>query len=417
MQVALVRLVGSVLQLVLSIVLAHLAGTAVLGRFLVFVAIVNLCAAIGAGVPNLMLRHASGGGAGSPPQVGWLWRHGFELALVCLLAAVAFGSGGDLLLRDVAVAVAGLLAQRISSAVLKAGGRPDLGVLLDTASHPFVVLVTALVLHAATGLVTLEALRLSYIAAIWGATVLAVVGTARGRNSIGTAWSAPWRTPWSMYAEILAVSLGAVANVVTSNAPLALAPLFLSAEETGQLGLALRVAGFATTILVSLSAYFGPAFARARTAGELRELRRRSQFACVAFYAPVLLGVLLFPASWLEHVSADLGPVKGLVVLLSLGFSVNAATGLAPTLLLMRGWSTAFSLTSTVTAALTVVALVVGGSLAGSAGMAVGSSGVMAVTSAWIFLVSSRRLDGMAEEGAVAPVARSPAAPRAAEAQ
>lgn len=395
LQVGLARMIGSVLQLGLSLVLAHLSGTALLGRFLFFVAIVNLCAAIGAGLPNLMLRYASRSSVERPPQVGWLWRHSFELALLCGLG-VAFVD--DPWLRDVGLAVGGLLTQRMSSAALKAGGHPNLGVLLDTACYPLVVLPCALFIHRGTGTLTIEPLRLSYLAAIWGATFVAVVLTWRQWSSIQAAWSVPRRTPRAMYAEILTVSLGAVANVVTSNAPLVLAPLFLTAAETGRLGLALRVAGFATTILHALSASFGPAFARAITRKELLELRRRSQYACLTLYVPIPIALLLLPTEWLERISPGLGPVKILVVLLSLGYFINAATGLAPTLLLMRGWSSDFSITSVTNAVLTVGALVVGGVLAGSKGMAAGLSGAMALTSSWIFIVSTRRVSTMDEK-------------------
>jgi O-antigen/teichoic acid export membrane protein len=174
----------------------------------------------------------------------------------------------------------------------------------------------------------------------------------------------------------------------------------LSDAATGILGLALRVAGFATTILVSLSAYFGPAFARAASGPELIRLRRRSQWACLALYVPVPIVLLALPTEWLENISSGLGAIKGLVLVLSVGYFANAATGLAPTLLLMRGWTQAFSMTSVVTALSTVTALALGGSLAGTSGMAAGSSAVMALTSIWVFAVSTRRIQMMTMERA-----------------
>jgi O-antigen/teichoic acid export membrane protein len=393
LQVALVRVIGSVLQLGLSLVLAHLSGLALLGHFLFFVAIVNLC--IGSvALPNLLLRYASRSSVERVPQVGWLWRQGLELALLCGLG-VAFV--GDPWLRDVGLAVGGLLIQRMSSAALKGGGHPNLGVLLDTACYPLVVLLCVVFIHRGRTHLTMEPLRLSYLAAIWGAAFVAVVLTWRQWSSIRSAWSAPRRTPRAMYSEVLTLSLGLVAYAVTSNAPLVLAPLFLNAAETGRLGLALRAAGFATTILAALSAYFGPAFARAINRKELLELRRRSQSACLMLYVPVPIAVLLLPTEWLKSISPGLGSVKVLVVLLSLGFFVNAATGLAPNLLVMRGWSSVFLITNVTSAVLTVGALVVGGVLAGSKGMAVGLSGAMALTNIWIFIVSTRQVSTMEE--------------------
>src|SRR3954451_19102011 len=94
LQTGLVRVIGSLLQLGLSLVLAHIAGTAVLGQFLFFVAVVNLCVAIGGGMPNLMLRYASRDTVDGNPEVGWLWRHSLELSLLSCLVGLGFGLAG-----------------------------------------------------------------------------------------------------------------------------------------------------------------------------------------------------------------------------------------------------------------------------------------------------------------------------------
>jgi O-antigen/teichoic acid export membrane protein len=400
-QTGLVRIIGSLLQLGLSLVLAHIGGTALLGRFLFFVAIVNLCVAIGGGMPNLMLRYASRNPVGRNPEVGWLWRHSLELSLLCAVVGGGFALAGNAFMRVAALAVGGLLVQRLSSAVLKSIGRPNLGVLLDAAFYPLVVLACALVMHAGSGGVTIEGLRLSYAASIWGAALIGVLLTWRNPNAVRSALSAPRRTARAMYVEIAAVTLGAAAQAVAANAPLTLAPLFLSDAEIGEFGLALRVAGFAATILISLAAYFGPAFTRADSGEELRQLRRRSQYACLILYLPVPAAVLAFPTDWLEQISQGLGAIKGLVLLLSVGFLVNAATGLAPTLLIMRGWSSNFSRIRVVAAALTVCALLVGGSVGGAVGMALGTSAAMTLENVWMFGSSSRRLRTMTTGPAV----------------
>jgi O-antigen/teichoic acid export membrane protein len=253
-------------------------------------------------------------------------------------------------------------------------------------------MASAVFISASAGTVSTDALRLSYTAAVWGTAIVGIVLTWRGPASLRTAWSAPWRTTGTMYAEIGAITLGSAAQVVTANAPLALAPLFLSDAQTGVFGLALRVAGFASTILISLAAYFGPAFARADSAVELRQLRRHSQYACLVLYLPVPVAFLMLPTEWLEIVSPGLGSIKGLVLVLSAGYLANAATGLAPTLLIMRGWVSSFSAIKVTAAALTVGATLIGGGLGGALGMAAGSSVAMAVENLWLFGASSRRL-------------------------
>ena len=323
LQTGFVRLIGSVLQLGLSVVLLHLADAALLGRFLFFVAVVNLCTAVGGGIPNLLMRYASTTARERLPQVGWLWRHSIELCLLaCAVGGVAAMAGAPFV-RDTGLAVGGLLFQRVSSAALKAAGHPSLGVLLDTAVYPLVVMVAAVLVHASTGAISIGTLHLSYILAVWGAAVVGVLLTLGRPSSISGVWSAPSRTPRTVYGEIAAVTLGSAAHVVTSNAPLTLAPVFLSASDTGELGFAIRVAGFATTILISLIAYFGPAFARATTRHELLSLRRRSQYACVALYLPVPVALLALPAGLLEQLSPGLSSIKGLVLVLSVGYFVE----------------------------------------------------------------------------------------------
>jgi O-antigen/teichoic acid export membrane protein len=392
LQTGLVRVVGSLLQLGLILVLARITDTSELGRFLSFVAITNLGTAIGGGMPALMLRVASTTTTHGTTQAGWLWRHSVELSLLFSAAAAVFAATSQSFLRDTALAVGGLLVQRLSSAVVKATGHPNLGVLLDTALPPLVVMVSALCISASVGTVSGDALRLSYTAAVWATATVGVILTWRGPASLRTAWSAPWRTTATMYAEIGTITLGSAAQVVTANAPLALAPLFLSDAQTGVFGLALRVAGFASTILMSLAAYFGPAFARADTAAELRQLRRQSQYACLVLYLPVPVAFLMLPTEWLESISPGLGAIKGLVLVLSVGYFANAATGLAPTLLIMKGWVRSFSYIRVAAAALTVGAVLIGGALAGAMGIAVGSSLEMAVENMWLFGVSSRCL-------------------------
>jgi hypothetical protein len=239
-------------------------------------------------------------------------------------------------------------------------------------------------------------LSLAYTAALWVATVIAVTLTWGSPHSLRSSWSAPWRTARSLYAEIIAVTVGSAAQVVSANAPLTLAPLFLTDAQVGALGLALRVAGFAGTIIISLAAWFGPAFARADSPRELFHLRRQSQYACLALYLPVPIAFLLLPAAVLERISPDLGSVKVLVLILSVGYLVNAATGLAPTLMVMRGWSRSFSAIRVAAAALTVGLLLVGGGLGGAIGLAVASSVAMVGENVWMFVASGRRLQSAA---------------------
>lgn len=387
-----VRLIGSSLQVVLSVLVARWGGAAVLGSFLVFVALTQLAISVGSGLPNLLIRHASTDDPGDP-HTGWLWRSSLTLTLVCLVvAAVALPFGGHYV-TWVAGAVAALLVQRISSSAVTAMGRPALGVLLDTALWPFVVVLLAVLWTRDGAHLTFGVLVLGYLCGLVLAAGVAVAVSRHAAGSIATSWRAPWRTPRSFYAELGLVTVGAVASMVSANAALSLAPVFLTDAEAGRLGLALRIAGFATTILVALAAHFSPLYARARTQRELYTYRRQSQLACLALYLPVLLAAVLLPTSWLRDVLGDdFTGVKPLVVVLAVGYLLNAATGLTPHLILMRGRSRDYSLVGTVGAVLTVTGVVLGGWLGGEVGLCVGISAAMVLVNLWGFAVSTRAI-------------------------
>jgi O-antigen/teichoic acid export membrane protein len=392
LQSVFVRLIGSVLQVVLSVLVARWGGAAVLGQFLVFVAIANVAGSVGAGLPNLVLRHASTASTGDT-HTGWLWRHTLNLAVLCLgVAGIAFALGGRYV-GLVAVAVGALLLQRVSSSTVKATGRPGLGVLLDTAVWPFVVTAQVVVWQFGGAELTLVNLALGSIAGLALAAVVAVLVSWRSPASVRSAWQAPRRTPRTFFHELAIVTAGAVAIFIAANAPLALAPLFLSDSEAGRLGLALRIAGFATTILVALAAYFSPLYARATTGAQLQALRRQSQMACLALYVPVLLAAVLLPTDWLRQLLGDeFTGVKQLVVILAAGYLLNAATGLTPQLLLMRGRSRDYSLVGAAGAVLTVVGVVLGAWFGGETGLCAGLSIAMVAVNVWGFVVSTRAI-------------------------
>lgn len=404
------RLVGSVLQVVLTVLVARWGGAAVLGQFLVFVAVTNMAVSVGSGLPNLVLRSASAPTAGDP-RTGWLWRDTLALAVTGVaVSAIAgmFDGGGYVAL--VALGVSGLLLQRVSSSTVKAAHRPGLGVLLDTTVWPLVVTAQVALWSAGGWELTFRSLAWTFLL---GQLVAIVVGLAvcwRLPTSIRSAGRSRSRPPRSHYAEIAVVTVGALFRAVSANAPLALAPLFLSDSATGRLGLALRVAGFATTLLVTLASYFSPLFARARTRAELRTHRRHAQFAGVALYLPVLLAALALPVDWLRLLGPDFVEAKVLVVVLAAGYLVYAATGLNSQLLVMRGRSHDYSRVGVLSAVITVLGVVVGGALGGELGLCAGLSGAIVVTNLWSYAVAGRAV----QDAPVSPPSDSAAATAAA---
>jgi O-antigen/teichoic acid export membrane protein len=275
---------------------------------------------------------------------------------------------------------------------VKSMGRPNLGILLDTALYPFLLIALAAWVHLQNQQIDDQALRVAYGAALWLAALIGVLVGRKGPGAVRTAWLAPRRVPRALYAEIGSVTLGAASNLIASNAAVAMAPFFLTDTDVGSLGVALRVAGFATTLLVSLNAYYGPAFVRAESPGELSSLLRQSQALSTALYLPVPLLCLILPEGWLAAVDPALGSVKTFVAILSVGYLVNAVTGLCSTILIMRGHSREFALVNAVGAGLTVAAVASGGALAGAVGIAIGLSTAMALSNLWTYHVAQKHL-------------------------
>lgn len=385
------RLVGSVLQVVLTVLLARWGGAAVLGQFLVFVAVTNMAVSVGSGLPNLVLRAASTSADGDP-RTGRLWRDTLVLAALggaVAAAAAALGSGYVAL---TALGVVGLLLQRVSASPVKAAGRPGLGVLLDTTVWPMLVTGQAVAWQLADRQLTFGSLAWGYLAGLLLAALIGIASSWRLPSSIRSARRSDSWAPPGHYAEVAVVTLGTLSRAVSVNAPLALAPFFLSESATGRLGLALRLAGFATTILVTLASYFSPLFARARTRTELAAHRRHAQVAGLALYLPVLIAAVALPVEWLRLLGGDFVEVKLLVVVLAVGYLLSAGAGLSSQLLLMRGRSREYSRIGTLTAVLTVAGVLVGAALGGEVGLCVGVSAATAFATIQSYVVAGRVL-------------------------
>jgi O-antigen/teichoic acid export membrane protein len=385
----LLRLIGSVLQVVLTVLVARWGGAAVLGQFLVFVAVANMAVSVGSGLPNLVLRHASASAA-DDPRTGWLWRDTLGMALAAATVAGVAGVAGFGYVALVALGVSGLVLQRVSSSTVKAAHRPGLGVLLDTTLWPLLVTVQALLWHLAGWELTFRSLAWGYLAGLLLAALVGIVVCWRLPSSVLAAWRGTSRAPRGHYTEVAVVTVGALSRAVSTNAALTLAPLFLSDSATGRLGLALRVAGFATTILVTLASYFGPLFARARTRSELAAHRRHSQVAGLALYLPIALGAIALPVDWLRLLGTDFVEVKILVVVLATGYLVHSATGLNSQLMIMRGRSHDYSRVGLVSAVLTVLGVVAGAALGGEVGLCTGLSAAVILTNFWAYTVAGR---------------------------
>lgn len=389
-----VRLVGSVLQVLVTILVARWGSAAVLGQFVAFVAITNIVMSVGGGLPNLLLRTASIDAQGDR-RAGWLWRDTLGVtALGGIVAGIAAILDGDFVAL-LAVGTVALLLQRVAASPVKAASRAGLGVVLDTAVWPGLVTVQVVLWQSLGWQLSLEVLAWGCIAGLLLSALIGILASWRLPSSMRAVWRNPSWPTRAHYAEVAVVTVGTAARAVSANAPLALAPLFLSDSGTGRLGLALRLAGFATTILVALAAHFSPLFARARSRSELRAHRLHAQIAGSALYLPVLVAALAVPLDWLRFLGPDFVDAKSLVAVLAIGYVVTAATGLNSQLLIMRGRMRDYTRQGLYAAAITVLGVVVGAALGGELGLCVGLSASLLITAIWTHLVAARAVRAM----------------------
>jgi O-antigen/teichoic acid export membrane protein len=122
--------------------------------------------------------------------------------------------------------------------------------------------------------------------------------------------------------------------------PFLLMPWYASPEEIGIYAVAHKLVNIVTTLLILLSAIFGPAFAQAAADGGIKVLQRllcRTQWLSCVIFLP-LCAVLLLAVEPLARVfNVPSGALGTYLAILAAGQLVNAATGLSGVLLNMAG--------------------------------------------------------------------------------
>lgn len=175
------------------------------------------------------------------------------------------------------------------------------------------------------------------------------------------------RTLWVIW-------MGMILNVWFVNLPVLLLPYFSSTEEIGLFGVAFRLVLLSTTILVSLSALFGPRFVASDKEDNIQQLKQDlhlSQWYSLAAYMPFFILFTLFPESILSLFGPEFIAAKQLLLILAAAQLVNSATGLVGYFLIMTHHEKAelFTLISSLLIMLTLMLLL--GKLYGINGVAV----------------------------------------------
>ncbi|MCU7836682.1 MAG: hypothetical protein KZQ83_15710 [gamma proteobacterium symbiont of Taylorina sp.] len=127
-------------------------------------------------------------------------------------------------------------------------------------------------------------------------------------------------------------------NVCFMNLPILVLPHFASTEEIGLFGVAFRLVMLSTTILVSLSALFGPRFVSYYQQKNIKKLKQElhhSQWYSLAAYLPFFIIFTAFPEKILIIFGEEFLAAKNILFILAIAQLINSAAGLAGYFLIM----------------------------------------------------------------------------------
>jgi O-antigen/teichoic acid export membrane protein len=303
------------------------------------------------------------------------------VALVIVLTPISLTATDRVLLCAVLLAAPVFAAVRILAEALKALADPLAAVTLENLVMPLVLL--SMCAGVSAGLLPASATVLlgSAGAGLTLALILLYRQLRRRLTGLGpTQVQAAPRRPGGHYEQHF-LWLNGLLNIAFLQLPFLLLPWFVDTTAVGSFAVAHKLVNVITTLLILLSAVYGPRFARAaamRNGQRLRELLTETQRLSLALFLPawLLLMAAAQPLAQLFSLAPD--SLLPLLVLLGLGQLANAATGLAGVMLSMSGAAAAefrilaFSTAVTVlaacaaaaTASLSAVALAIAGGIA-----------------------------------------------------
>ncbi len=138
--------------------------------------------------------------------------------------------------------------------------------------------------------------------------------------------------------SILFIWFGMLLNILLMNLPVLIMPHMAETEEIGLFSAASRLVMLCTTILVSLSALFGPQFVKHNSQKNVKGIKkalRQSQWYSLFIYFPFYIIFILFSESILSVFGENFKEAKYILWILATAQLVNAATGLVGYCLIM----------------------------------------------------------------------------------
>lgn len=346
------RVAGSGLAFAFNVAIARLLGAEGAGLFFLALSVTAIGSEIGRiGLDNALLRfvatHATHGEWGKVKAVHTL---GIRLALVVsgVLSLLGFFLADWLAtwllnkpeltepLRWMSLSILPLAILNLQAASLKGLKRIRDAMLIQSIGLPLVSLLLIWPLATAAGV---EGISWAYLAAT---LLVAVLGAWAWRNNT-IAWRDeavshyPFKEIWRSCKPLFVISL---MSALQTWAPLLLLGIWVSSDEVGVFGAAMRLSILVSFLLVTLNNVIAPKFAELYATGDLTamgQMARRAAAVLTLMVSPIFLLLFFFSSEVMQLFGPGFSVGGGVLTILLLGQLVNVVTGSVGFMLMMSG--------------------------------------------------------------------------------
>ncbi|MCN4143990.1 MAG: hypothetical protein LC437_02615 [Thiohalomonas sp.] len=245
------------------------------------------------------------------------------------------------ILKYAAIAAILYLSIRIISVALKAIGLTNLGILSESAILPFFVLLSIGLTKIITSIGTPETLITIHISSLALVVILLYIfwiKQIKTKIKQCVITNEEVNKIHGLKRSMLFIWCSMIINIWFTNLPVFILPQFVTTEEIGLFGVAFRLVILSTTILVSLSALFGPQFISLFKNNSIQSLKKElkhSQWYSLIAYLPFFITFVIFPEAILSVFGEEFIDAKNLLLILAVSHLINSATGLSGYFLLM----------------------------------------------------------------------------------
>ncbi|MDP5054178.1 MAG: oligosaccharide flippase family protein [Congregibacter sp.] len=353
---ALSRGTGMAAQMAVQIAVGALAGPAGIGTLQLHMAWGSLLGElVGAGEPTRALRdHSLNSNKGSAIKRGLIRASNnvlmyaaalaaFVLVLVFSGLADALGLQTGPLLASILISAPLFALTRLFAETLKALDKAMWAVTLENTVMPVTILGLCALIATGVVAVSQTAILCSAVAGLLLGLVLMALSLRQrclGADNRTAANAGDPVAAISVRGESLHFWLNGLLNIAFLQLPFLIMPWLVTVEDIGRYAVAHKLLNVITTLLILLSAVYGPRFARAAAATngtELRTLLAATQRISLAIFVPAAAIMLALAEPLAQLFSLRPGDLLPLLLLLCGGQLLNAATGLSGVLLNMSG--------------------------------------------------------------------------------